>query len=332
LSLQREEAAVAGQTIGIAEDYAIARIATRLSATYVLRLFQLLIDVFGDIRAGLLIQAINTANIDVPVHHEEGRRTLGPDGTFPDEIRRPISIARLAESTGMPFESVRRIVGRLAETGICRRVERGVILPRSALTRPEFVRVVTVNVGYLRRFVRDLQTAGVVEEAPPAGFPPDVDEFTARIVVRMSGEYLLRALHLLVDTYGDIREGIIAQTIVAANTAHLESRDGEGGRYAALDRPPHDEDLIPIAVAAVADSLGMPYETTRGQVRRLVAKGICQRVKGGVIVPMAVLERPAAIRAMLANLGYIRRFVRELRALAEWLDATSAGTPSRRSP
>ena len=300
-------------------DAAVARIVTRFSSQYVLRAFQLLIDAFGDIRAGLLVQAINTANIAAIVHTDEGRRTAGPTGTFPDEARRPISIARLADSAGLPFESTRRIVQRLIDEGDCRRVEGGVIVPRAAVERPSVVRAATANVGYVRRFMHDLQAAGLDAALRPAGsqawWAGDEDATGARIVATLSGEYILRSLQLLADTYGDIRAGIVAQTIVTANTAHLEGRTGDRRRYAGIALAPPDEVRRPISVARLAESLGLPYETMRRQVRRLVDARVCVRLNDGLIVPAAVLERPASVRSALANVGYVRKFMRDLHAI-----------------
>ncbi len=313
------------------EDGAIARIVARLSSEYVLRAFQLLIDSFGDVRAGLLAQAIHTANVAyLDARTERGRRAAGSDGIIPDELRRPISIARLADSAGLPFESTRRIVQRLSDMGACVRVDAGVIVPKAAVERPETVRAVIANAGYVRRFVRDLQAAGLAEADPLAGPQAaertDVDGPAVRIVARLSAEYILRALGLLVDSYGDIRAGIVAQTVVTANTAHLDARTGAGRRYAGIDHAPPDEVRKPISIARLAASLGVPYETMRGQVRRLLDSGVCIRVDGGVIVPTAVLERPEMARVMLANVRYVRRLVRDLCAVE--FDSGSRRGPS----
>jgi hypothetical protein len=140
------------------------------------------------------------------------------------------------------------------------------------------------------------------------------DAAVARIVSRLSSEYILRALQLLVEAYGEIRTGIIAQTIVTANTAHLDTRGGEGWRYAAIDETPPDEVRRPISIARLAESLGLPFETTRRHVQRLIETGVCVRVEGGLIVPKVVLEQPGAAQAALANVGYVRKFIRDLQA------------------
>ena len=149
-----------------------------------------------------------------------------------------------------------------------------------------------------------------VEEAAEAAEAAAV----ARIVSRLSSEYILRSLQLLVEAYGDIRTGMIAQTIVTANTAHLDTRTGEGWRYAGIDETPPDEVRKPISIARLAESLDLPFETTRRHVQRLIDAGMCIRVEGGLIVPKAVLDRPGAVRAALANVGYVRKFVRDLQA------------------
>jgi DNA-binding Lrp family transcriptional regulator len=319
MSVERESLAAPEAAEGSSRDAAIARIVTRFSSEYVLRALQLLIEQHGDIRTGLIAQAINTANAaHLDVRTEAGRRAAGPDGVIPNELRRPIGIARLADSAGLPFESTRRIVQRLVDAGDCVRVDGGVIVPSATVTRPETIRAVFANAGYVRKLARDLEAAGLIEPLAAretvAGDAAQ-DLVLARLVARRSAAYLLRSVGLLAETYGDIRSGILAQTIVVANTAHLDARGGDGRRYAGVDDNPPDEVRRPISVARLAESLGGPFETKRRHVQRLIDDGICIRVPGGLIVPGAVLETPKAISTMLANVGYVRRFVTDLRTL-----------------
>jgi hypothetical protein len=320
---------------GAGGDAAIARIVKRHSGAYVLRAFQLLTDNYGDVRAGLIARTIHIANTGhLDPRTEAGRRIAGPDGILPDELRRPIGIKRLSESTGLPFESTRRIVQRLVNGGHCVRVEGGVIVPAEALARPEHANIVITNFGYLRRFVRDLEALGLVGD--PAivwpSFEGEIDEgAVARSVARVTAEYFLRALQLLASTYGDIRSGIVAQTIVAANTDHLDARGGDGWRYAGIDAPAPDSVRKPVNVARLAESLDQPYETMRSQVQRLVSANLCTRVDGGVIVPGAVLESPGAVRAMLANVAHVRKLVRDLASLgASWRSELQGTAAPRR--
>ena len=102
---------------------------------------------------------------------------------------------------------------------------------------------------------------------------------------------------------------------VPAYADSLDTLMGEGWRYAGIDQPPPDEVRRPVSVSAIARSLGVPYETLRRHVWRLIEAGVCVRVEGGLIAPTTALETPAATRAMLANVRYVRNFVDILRAL-----------------
>ncbi|HWF77009.1 MAG TPA: hypothetical protein VN694_07495 [Caulobacteraceae bacterium] len=300
-----------------AEDAAVAQVTARLSAEFVLRAFQVLVDVYGDIRAGLFVHAINIANLaHIDPQADEIRQAAGPSGVLPDEMRRPISVARLADASGLPFESARRAVQQLISVGACERVPGGVIIPGAVVARPENLRGVVVNLGNVRKFMRDLHAAGVIDHVPASLAVAAGEDGTAaaRLVARQTSEYVQQALRLLADTYVDTRAGVVAQTIVAANTAYLDTRGGEGWRYARIDEAPPDEARRPISIGRVAESLGLPYETTRRYVARLLETKVCVRVRGGVIVPRAVLDGPRAVRATLANVGYVRKFARELDA------------------
>jgi DNA-binding Lrp family transcriptional regulator len=299
------------------DDAAVARIVTRISTEYVLRVFQLLVDMYGDIRAGLLVHAINIANVaHMNDRADETLQAVGATGVFPDEMRRPISVSRLADSGNLPFESVRRVVQQLIADGLCERVPGGVIVPRSTIERPENLRAVLANAGYVRKFMRDLQATGLIGHLPSSlTVAASVDGTgIARLVARQSSGYLLRAVQLLADTHGGVRAGIVAQTIISANTAYLDTRNGEGWRYAGISENPPDEARRPISISRIAESLGLPYETVRRQVEKLLEANVCVRARGGVIVPGALLETPGAVRAMLANIGYVRKLARDLDA------------------
>jgi DNA-binding Lrp family transcriptional regulator len=301
------------------DEAAVARIISRLSAEYVFGSFQLLIGAFGDIRSGLLLMAINTANVaHIDARTEEGRHAAASDGLVEDDVRKPVTVARLAAIAGLSAGSTHRIVERLIDVGDCVRVGGGLIVPRAVFERPEFDSLTLANLRHVSVFVRELLRRGLVPEPPammPAWQTPVARDAIARTISRQCAEYSLRAVRLLGETYGDIPTGIVAQSIVAANTGHLDDFMGEGWRYAGIDQPAPDEIRKAVSVSAIARSLGVPYETLRRQVRRLIARGVCVRVEGGLIIPTSVVEQPAAARAMVANVRYVREFVRILRSL-----------------
>ena len=150
--------------------------------------------------------------------------------------------------------------------------------------------------------------------APPDSEANPDDAAVARIAARLSAEYFLRAVQLLLETHGDPLDGIIAQTINTANTAHLDAGNGGGQRNMATDQTPPDDVRRPISIARIAESLGLPFETTRRRVQRLIDAGACARIEGGLIVTQAFLERPEVVRSDVANVGYLCRLVGDLQA------------------
>jgi len=143
----------------------------------------------------------------------------------------------------------------------------------------------------------------------------------SRAVGRLSSDYVLRALRLLSDLHRtDLLTAIITQAIIAANTSHLSDAPAHEDRYAGRNDLPPDEARRPVSVLALADSLGLPFETTRRRVNKLIEAGRCVRVRGGVIVPSSVLDRKRYFDAQETNIGYVQHFVRGLRRIGLELD------------
>ncbi|HEX3917273.1 MAG TPA: hypothetical protein VHW60_08035 [Caulobacteraceae bacterium] len=135
-----------------------------------------------------------------------------------------------------------------------------------------------------------------------------------RAVARLSANYLLRCLRLVTDLHqGELLNAIICQAIIGANTRHLtHPTDAERQGFDETGLPP-DEARKPISILALADSLGLPFETTRRHVARLEAAGACKRVRGGVIVPSSALADQRFYEAAQTSFGYTQQFVRNLR-------------------
>jgi hypothetical protein len=155
----------------MSEDPILARNVAAISMAYVVRAFTALGEVYGDGWEGLLVIAIFAANaghIDVRTADPS---VAGPDATLHDEMRRPVSVSQLAKTLGLPFETTRQRVKRLIDAGICVRVEGGVIVPRTAMQRPDVVAAVMANVNGVRELVRNLQAVGLDVGAPADPLP-----------------------------------------------------------------------------------------------------------------------------------------------------------------
>lgn len=76
---------------------------------------------------------------------------LAVEGVFPDGMRRPVTIASVARTLGLPRETARRYVHRLIASGHCRAVgARGVMVPAEVLRSEAINQLATEHVGAMR--------------------------------------------------------------------------------------------------------------------------------------------------------------------------------------
>lgn len=144
----------------------------------------------------------------------------------------------------------------------------------------------------------------------------------ARLVSRVCGGYLLRSLKtfavLLDHDYGLT---VIYLTILQANLAALEEDADLAHRYGGLGEAAPEAIYRPISVHALAQSLHMPYETTRRGVGRLIEMGFVARVsRNGVIALSARQSQPDCKQAIEEDAAEAGRMLAQLRRLGVELD------------
>jgi hypothetical protein len=139
------------------------RAASRIAGEYILRSLRML----GELAAGELLTALvslaivqaNVAHLDQGAPAENVFARV--EGIPPNEVRRPVSVLALSASLGLPYETTRRHVAKLAAVGKCVRLKGGVIVPVEALESEKHEAMLRTNLANLRRLVRDLKRTGV---------------------------------------------------------------------------------------------------------------------------------------------------------------------------
>lgn len=143
----------------------------------------------------------------------------------------------------------------------------------------------------------------------------------SRAAARIGAAYLLRTLQQVgVMSGGELLTGLVSVAIVQANVAHIDQHAAPDQTYAGLPSSPPDEMRRPVSVLALSASLGIPYETTRRHVEKLLKSGHCQRVKGGVIVSAAVVEDESYRQLIVGHMASLRRLLRDLKRAGVSLD------------
>jgi DNA-binding Lrp family transcriptional regulator len=280
----------------------------RLSLDYVLDSIELS-RAGGDVIDRLLIAAILDANV-APVKRDMGLQFTygGLDDAPPEAVLRPVSINGVALSLRLPFETVRRRVGRLARKGDLVLTPHGVLVSRERIESPPFKALSQARYERLKRFHRDLLEAQALPllaaaeaGAPQAGAPP------VRVVNRILAEFLMRTIEAVSRRIGHPVDGLLFLHIARANL------------------PPADQEpevLAPIRTGALAAGLTLPRETVRRHLQALERAGLCRRSGKGVVLAPEVLERALTTALLKENAANVRRMFARLHrmgVLAAWM-------------
>ncbi|ALL14587.1 transcriptional regulator [Caulobacter henricii] len=131
-----------------------------LGADYALRLIRIFSDVFdGDL--GLALVFITAAQAGTEhLRERDDYVDLITGEFFPDDLRRPISVSALSRAVGLPVETTRRHVVKLAASGFVERTGSGGVLVTSAcLTRDEIREAGLLNQSAMAVLVKSLKRA-----------------------------------------------------------------------------------------------------------------------------------------------------------------------------
>lgn len=241
----------------------------------------------------LLVMAINQANIAPLTRDPDARARYGAlDAPAPDAERRPVSMNAVAASLGLPFETVRRRIRRLAAARVCHLSAEGAVVPASFLASPEYLQSVLLGHERLRRFYADLRDAGLVEALPPPAY--DTDSVPIRAAARLLADYVLRASEGLMREAGNV---ISVLTLVALLAPALADEGRVGGAPRAT------------SVRSIALTLKLSAETVRRHVAELVEEGLCVRTPMGVAIPEDAFERLGLQRLLAENAANVQRLL-----------------------
>ena len=112
---------------------------------------------YSDLTIGLVFNFVATANIK---HLTE--LPADTSGFLPDEMRRPISVYRVAKSLHVPYETVRRITRRLLDRNVFEQVgDQGVIVPGRSLRTSVDPAIAVESNRSIADGIRQIQLAGV---------------------------------------------------------------------------------------------------------------------------------------------------------------------------
>jgi hypothetical protein len=134
---------------------------------------------------------------------------------------------------------------------------------------------------------------GVERSGSVGRIDPDAPEAPSRVISRAGCGFSLDISAEGIRAFGRLPPPIFLTAIVAANVQHIDRSAVHYWRYGKLDQIAPDNDRRPVSVLGLAQSLQMPFETTRENVNALIREGLVIKTKGGVIVPLEVIQSEA---------------------------------------
>lgn len=143
----------------MSEEFANVRAAHRYATDYMLRWVEIANEVH---QADLLYSLVFTTLWAGNCSHLRGSAYAELDNVPPDHERRPLTVRQVADSLGLPYETVRRRFVEMLDRGIAQRVGReGFIVPQAVFTKPEFMNGLRRSHQSLMRFLKELKSVGV---------------------------------------------------------------------------------------------------------------------------------------------------------------------------
>lgn len=153
-----------------------------------------------------------------------------------------------------------------------------------------------------------------------------------RAVLRVTSDFFLRITSLLSGLMDrDLIRGLVWLGIVEANVRRVNLDPELSEAFSSSETPLTDDLREPVSVYALAQTLRLPYETTRRYVQKLIDAGQAVRIERGVIVPQEAMEAPAVRLAAGQFHASLRRFMEILVRIGAYPDLLGPAPAGRRS-
>jgi hypothetical protein len=289
----------------------VGRLVVRASSAYLLGFAGILRDLFDqDFTRGLIYIAFAHANTGYLDHVEGGGFDGLNDAPKLDQAR-AIRPHKIAMSLGIARETVRRKTAELIAGGFLRETGDGMVAITEFVASDLARATILANSALVLGFCQRLAGFGVC--APPLlEDGPGGRRLPHRTIVRLSMGYFLRSMDDLRGLFdGDLVTGLIFHAIIDANSADWVAAGGAGRDWPG--EQVFENAKRPVSALRLASRLCLPRETVRRHVRKLETLGICQPVRGGVIIPQSTLRQDRFVGVKMRNAANVRLFLRQLR-------------------
>lgn len=144
-----------------------------------------------------------------------------------------------------------------------------------------------------------------------AGEPPSVlDGPNSRLYAYFIAEFMLRSAATIAPAFEhDYESVIIFLAMTTQNSQAMMLNQKWRKQYASFREPIPLELMRPVSRKSLARSTGLPRETVRRKVARLVERGLVVEANGGLIVPPQVHNNPLYLEVLRPQEALLRRLM-----------------------
>jgi DNA-binding IclR family transcriptional regulator len=136
---------------------------------------------------------------------------------------------------------------------------------------------------------------------------------TLRFALRAANNFIIDGLASY-QSRGDFTDALILATLVQSNSAPVSADPALQRRYATFESVAPDSLRRPISINAIAGSLGLPFETVRRRIKRMVAEGLAEVAPEGIRLVGVHLQSPRHQAALDSTYATVRALYERLKA------------------
>lgn len=203
-----------------------------------------------------------------------------------------ISVNALAQSMRRPFETVRRHVNALIESGLCNRTAQGVVVAPAMRDNPDIAALLVNLHDSLVWLVTEFREYDVPVPRAASDTPYRAD-MTLGVAIDLS----LAAFENVGVFFDDWLELAVVSAILLASARPITSDPERARYYSEAETVPPPEERLVISAAMVSRGLHIPYSTVRRQMLAAIEKGLLEKRGEGVVVSQNLLGGPGAAAA-----------------------------------
>lgn len=132
----------------------------------------------------------------------------------------------------------------------------------------------------------------------------------SRIFAYFTAEFMLRAAASIAVAFDhDYESAILFLSVTTQNSQNVMLKRDLRHRYASMATPIDPELMTPVSRSALSRSTGLPRETVRRKVGKMIARGLIEDTPRGLIVPRQVTDNPLYGEVLRPQVESLRRLI-----------------------